>query len=491
MKALIVHYHLKPGGVTTVIRRQVSALARVGIKPVVLSGEAPAHGFPGTVVVDPSLAYDAARDDAARDDAARDARPPHGSAAEQIRLIVEALKREADALGSGTVIHVHNPTIRKNSSLLGAVGELASSGHRLLLHIHDLAEDWRPDAYPRASYPDGVSWAAINRFDARQLSGAGAASVFFLPNPVPVPANTSLGGGATGDAPTDNSPGLVLYPVRGIRRKNLGEAVLLSMYARNGTSIGVTLPPNGRRDMPYYDFWRETAGKLGAPIRFGLGLEHELDALYASSRSIVTTSVKEGFGLAYLESASRGRAILGRRLPRVVGDFEEERLSFPGLYDSLDVASGLFDEDAFIARVRRVVEAAASAFGRPEAGPALAGRISEGLFAESRIGPDFGRLDEKAQAQVLQSIVSDRAARVGFLAANPWLEAWDARAARVPPLSAAALAPWSEEACGERLLAAYRQVLESGGGPAPRKDALLDAYLVPETFHGVGVQSVS
>jgi hypothetical protein len=263
------------------------------------------------------------------------------------------------------------------------------------------------------------------------------------------------------------------------------------MYARDGTGIGVTLPPNGRRDMPYYDFWRETAGKLGAPISFGLGLERELDAMYAESRSIVTTSVKEGFGLAYLESASRGRAILGRRLPRVIDDFEEERLSFPGLYDRLTVGPGLFDVDGFTARVRRVVEAAASAFGRREAGPSLADKIGEGLFAESRNGPDFGRLDETAQAEALRSIASSRAARAGFVEANPWLEAWDARAASVPPLSAAALAPWSEEACGERLREAYRRVLESGGGKAPRKDALLDAYLVPETFHGVGVQSVS
>lgn len=481
MKALIVHYHLKPGGVTTVIRRQVSALASNGIDAVVLSGEPPARGFPGAAVVEPALAYDTASDDP----------PHHGSTAMQVRMIVKAIEREADALGEGTVIHVHNPTIRKNSSLLGAMGELASRGRRLLMHIHDLAEDWRPDAYPRAEYPDGVSWAAINRHDAGKLSGAGAGSVFFLPNPVPAPSNGIHGGGGAGTGAVDEAPGLVLYPVRGIRRKNLGEAVLLSIYARNGTSIGVTLPPNGMRDMPYYDAWREIARKLEAPIRFGLGLENELDALYAGSRAIVTTSVKEGFGLAYLESASRDRAILGRRLPRVVDDFEDEGLSFPGLYDRLTVDQGMFDEDGFIARVRKVVEAAASEFGRPEAGPALMRTISEGLLSESEDGPDFGRLDEKAQAEVLWSITSDHTVRARFLGANPWLEAWDARAASVERLSAASLAPWSEEAYGVRLRSAYSHVLESGGGPAPRKDALLDAYLVPETFHGVGVQSVS
>jgi hypothetical protein len=481
MKALVVHYHLKPGGVTTVIRRQVSALARVGIDASVLSGEAPAQELPCAVVMEKALAYDAAHGDG----------QSHKPVAGHVRLIVDAIAREAYALGEETVIHVHNPAIRKNSSLLSALGELASSGRHLLLHIHDLAEDWRPDAYPRAGYPDGVSWAVINRFDERSLSGAGAASVFFLPNPVPVPSSGVPGGGAADKGAFDGSPGLVLYPVRGIRRKNLGEAVLLSMFARYGASVGITLPPNSMRDMPYYDSWRETAIRLDAPIRFGLGLEQELDALYAASRSIVTTSVKEGFGLAYLESASRGRAILGRRLPRVVDDFEEEGLSFPGLYVRMVVAHGLFDEDGFVFRVRQVVEASASAFGRPESGPALADRICQGLFYESKDGPDFGRLDEHAQAQVLQSIASDPAAKAGFLRANPWLEAWDARAATVPCLSVEELAPWSEEAYGARLEAMYRHVLESGGGTAPRKDALLDAYLVAETFHGVGVQSVS
>jgi glycosyltransferase involved in cell wall biosynthesis len=481
MKALIVHYHLKPGGVTTVIRRQVSALAGRGIEAVVLSGEAPGHGFPGTVIVEPALAYDTAREDPLH----------HGPTAHQVRSIVKAIQREADALGDRTVIHVHNPIIRKNSSLLGAIGELASSGCRLLLHIHDLAEDWRPDAYPHAAYPDGVSWAVINRHDARQLAAAGAGSVFFLPNPVPTPFRGKPGGEEADRGALDGMPGLVLYPVRGIRRKNLGEAVLLSLYARTGASIGVTLPPNGMRDMPCYDSWRGIASKLDAPVRFGLGLERELDALYTESRAIVTTSIKEGFGLAYLESASRDRAIFGRRLPRVVADFEDEGLSFPGLYKRLAVTPALFDEDAFRVRIRRVVEATAAAFGRREAGPALAEMISEGLLTESDDGPDYGRLDEKAQTEVLESIASDHAVKARFLGANPWLETWDARSASLPRLSAAALAPWSGAAYGERLQSAYQQVLESGGGPAPRKDALLDAYLVPETFHGVGVQSVS
>ena len=41
MRVLIVHYHLKPGGVSSVIRRQASALKGLGYEARVLVGEAP------------------------------------------------------------------------------------------------------------------------------------------------------------------------------------------------------------------------------------------------------------------------------------------------------------------------------------------------------------------------------------------------------------------------------------------------------------------
>lgn len=467
MRALIVHYHLKPGGVTTVIRRQLSALALAGIDAAVLSGEA-APGFGGTVSVEPALGYEPP--------GAGDAPDP-----ERVAAITAAIRLEADALGPDTVIHVHNPAIRKNASLPAALSALAASGRRVVAHVHDLAEDWRPDVYSRQPYPEGVCWAAINRFDAEALRAAGAGSAAFLPNPVPCPRLPDGPRAARGRP----RGALVLCPVRGIRRKNLGETVLLSLFMRPGGRVGVTLPPSSPKDVPYYGAWRETAERLGAPVTFGMGLDHGLDELYARALAVLTTSVKEGFGMSFLEPAARGIPTTGRRLARVVPDFEAEGLSFPALYDALAVPRGLFDEDAFRRRVGTVVEAALAAFGRRA--PGFAASVAGSVLDAGGQGPDFGRLDETAQAEALSALASSRRARSAFLALNPFVEGWDETAAALVPPDPDALSPWSEAAYGERLASLYRAALESGGGAAPDKEKLLDIYLSPEAFHGVGV----
>lgn len=465
--ALFVHYHLKPGGVTTVIQRQVSALAGRGIDAALLVGE-PGARVGASVTVEPELMYDEAAD--SEPDPRR------------VRAIVSAIEREAAALGADTVIHVHNPTIRKNASMLAALSEVAESGRSVLLQVHDMAEDWRPDVYAPAPYPRGALWATINRFDQAALAAAmgDPEAVVFLPNPVPVMPEARR-------AQRPRGPGPVLYPVRGIRRKNLGEALLLSLFARPGTSIEMTLPPNKPRDMPVYTAWRSLAATLGAPLRFDQGLEHGFDELYARSIAVVTTSIKEGFGLSYLEPIARGRLTMGRRLERVLPDFEEQGLSFPSLYGRLCVPEGLFDVEAFASRLKSVVGAAALRYGHPELGAALAGAVAESVLESDPAGPDFGRLDEEAQTQVLRQVSERRQARAALLAANPFLEGWDAAADDTEPASPASLAPWSESACAATLETAYRRALEGVGYPAPDKARLLSHYLVPGSFHGVGL----
>ncbi len=49
---------------------------------------------------------------------------------------------------------------------------------------------------------------------------------------------------------------LVLYPIRAIRRKNIGEAILLSLFFRHGQTLAVTLPPNSPSDIKSYEGWK-------------------------------------------------------------------------------------------------------------------------------------------------------------------------------------------------------------------------------------------
>src|SRR5690606_29176205 len=120
----------------------------------------------------------------------------------------------------------------------------------LLLQIHDLAEDGRPHLYYRdAAYPSDCHYAVINQRDRRRLvqSGLNPEAVHYLPNPVAPIAAASYP-----EQPEDH----VLYPVRAIRRKNIGEAMLLSLFFPDRLPLSITLPPNSAADRKPYDFWR-------------------------------------------------------------------------------------------------------------------------------------------------------------------------------------------------------------------------------------------
>jgi glycosyltransferase involved in cell wall biosynthesis len=497
VKALIVHYHLKPGGVSTVIRRHVRALQGEGIACSLLLGEAPPAPpeAPCAVIVEPSLAYDAP------------GAAPEGDEA-RAAAIVAAIARAAGELGPDTIVHVHNPTLRKNSSLLPALTRLAERGLPLFLHVHDLAEDWRPDAYSSRPYPPFCAWAAINGRDARRLKEAGASLVTLLPNPVFSQADMdaydalSSGGSRSDMAGTAGAPAstydTILYPVRGIRRKNLGEALLLSLFLPDGLRIGLTLPPSSAKDMPYYEGWRGLAAFLKAPFDFELGLAASLDDNYARAAAVLTSSVKEGFGLSFLEPLARSKVraealpVLGRRIDYVCADFEERGLAFPALYGAISVPGGLYDEAAMAERAQAAGLRCREAYGLAATASSLDGELAA-LFAP---GTDFGRLDEVAQTQVILAIAGRPSCRDDMLAANPFLERWrraegPAAEAAVRRPSAELLSQWSEASYGSALRAAYEGLLEAREGGAaldpPDKAALLDLYLMGNSFYAVGL----
>lgn len=498
MTVLMVHYHLKPGGVSTVIKRQARALAHEGIACGLLVGEAPAGLAPASLpgfAVEPALAYDPPPADGA-------AAGPRGSASGDDRrggLIKAAIEREARALGPDTVIHVHNPTLAKNSALLPALAALARDGYPILMHVHDLAEDWRPELYRPVEYPAGCAWAAINGRDAGRLREAGGRLVAFLPNPVFSDSELDAYARGLSDDPSsagrsaEASPSTVLYPVRGIRRKNLGEALLIALYLPRGLRLALTLPPSSERDKPYYEAWAARAAALGLPVAFDVGLKASLDDNYAMAAAVITTSIKEGFGLSYLEPLARRKIVIGRRLAQVCDDFEARGLRFDGLYDGLGVPEGLCDLKAMARRARADAERCARAFGLGEYGASIAAGV-ERLFAP---GCDNGRLDETAQAELLSALSRDAGAKKAFADANPWLEGLAAlaeaghRAARSADVPPASLSAWSERRYGLALREAYESLFKAKalgrGLEPPDTRALARLYLAPEQYYAVGL----
>ncbi|MDR2768028.1 MAG: glycosyltransferase [Treponema sp.] len=458
MTAFLLHYHLRPGGVTQVMLNQARALLESGAEVFVLSGEAPVYADQWRGVrteVIPALHYDLRRN----------------GGDENIQTLAAEIARAIRGRRSGgpSLLHVHNPLIKKNSLLIGAL-KLLSADFPLLLQNHDLAEDFRPDVYMNEEYPANCHYAVINSRDYRFMleSGLKAEGLHLLPNEV-----QTLGA----------APGLAqnryLYPVRGIRRKNLGEALLLSCFIPGGRTVAVTQPPTTVRDAAVYGRWKKLAAELDLPVEFEIGERLSFSGALGSAFAVITTSVKEGFGFSFLESWTAGIASAGRRIDYVCRDFEENGVRFDSLYDSIKIPAAWAPPDLFLRKLGETLNAVYASFGNsmPREKIAAAKKFFGGA-AEL----DFGVLDEEMQEAALRSVCAASEARRDIAAANPFL---DGLAAWVPDLAVieanrqAVRSAYSRERIGGRLREIYAAVLAAPVTQSISRALLLERYLDP------------
>jgi glycosyltransferase involved in cell wall biosynthesis len=469
LRIAVIHYHLRPGGVTSVIARAASALAGEQVSMAVLCGDAAGARLAGPVVVVPHLDY------------AGGGRAP-GLAEDLIEAATRALGGRPD------VWHVHNHSIGKSAAVPRAVAELARRGERLLLQIHDFAEDGRPANYrllreelaseagagfDRLLYPTGarVHYALLNRHDRDVLVKAGAdpGRTHVLANPVslePVPPDV------------DRVPGLFVYPTRAIRRKNLGEFLLWAALAPRDTRWQTTIEPKTAADRPAYERWRAVARELRLPVDFAVALEHPrpMAEVLARAEAVVTTSVAEGFGLSFLEPWLAGRAVAGRNLPEITGDFVDEGVRLESLYARLDVPLDWVGSTRFRTAVGEGLRALRAAYGRVASEADVESACAAALRGTS---VDFGRLDEAMQEDVLRRVAAGE---------TPDLHP-SKLATAVPHPAIAANASAVRRAYGEdrharRLAGLYRRIMDepAATGEGPDAARILDLFLTPERF---------
>lgn len=481
MRIAILHYHLIRGGVSSVVRQQARSLVEAGEEVLVLAGETGADssraeygGAPLAVV--PDLRYDARRIDASSASAASAA--DRRTAVDRLAsAILDAMQRHWGSCAD--VVHVHNPLIRKNSLLIGALRELRRRGARLLLQNHDFAEDFRPDVYlSDEGYPEDCHYAAINGRDHSFLKRAGLnpEGTHLLPNAV---------------TPLEAAPGLprtrYLYPVRAIRRKNLGEALLLSMFIPKGRTVAITLPPVSARDEASYRHWKAFAARLRLPVEFAVGDAVPLSYLMGSSVCAISTSVKEGFGFSFLEPWTARRSVVGRRLGYVCADFEKAGVRFPDSYDSVDVPLVYLPAPQLRKKLETALMDAYTSFGLEAPNYALKS-MTDDVFSRDYF--DFGRLDEELQTEVLETVASNAAAREDIAQVNPFLASlgsWEPDEALVESNRETVLTHYSGERAWERLMATYRAVIEKPVSHRLSKAILLELFLDPLRLSLVGV----
>jgi len=393
----ILHYHLQPGGVTRIIESQITALKddpRINALRLVV-GSAPNGTAHASVrlVVEPALDY-----------------LPEDWPAERYRS--EAARLEdffGSRLGAAEIVHAHNPTLGKNPLLTYALSRMAESGQALFYHCHDFAER-RPDrsdfltrvlgdclgrdpktvTYPHAPM---CRFGVLNSRDFGFLLGLGIARarVHFLPNPVQFQEeDLSLDPKESRDRicrrfglPEEST--IFLYPVRVIRRKNIGELILFSRLFAGRACWLVTMAPHNPREKDEYERWKAFVHETRAPVVFEAGSKLPFPVLMSGSDRIVTTSVQEGFGMSYLESWLFGKPVVGRNIDYVTRDFVEEGLVLDHLYDRIPVKTEKGEQDFSVlqpAEQRKLI-LRTSEGGRTPSGIAEMPGLHRALFGET------------------------------------------------------------------------------------------------------------
>jgi glycosyltransferase involved in cell wall biosynthesis len=357
MKVAILHYHLNPGGVSRIIESQVKGLtnASVNLEIEVMCGhDGRTADLGGTIpTVDGSLFYN-------------NAEQPDVDYKTEIIKIIDFIKMH---LSGNTILHCHNPNLGKNPALTMAIFELAKEGFSIVNHYHDFSED-RPINHAfleriisdnfgmdlnEVLYPDfpRYHYIVLNPCDYNRIlqQHIPAYRIHLLHNPVYI-HNTvqvfdkgKLRKAICSALDLDETKKICTYPVRVIERKNLGEFLLLAALFASQANFAVTQPPKNPLEIPRYSGWKEFCRITGLKVKFEAGEVVNHEELIRVSDFCITTSIREGFGMVYLEPWLAGTPVIGRDLPCITGDLKKYGIEFPRLYKSImvETQAGIID----------------------------------------------------------------------------------------------------------------------------------------------------
>ena len=403
MRVAIVHYHLEPGGVTRVIENTLDSFALSSNPPhfVVLSGREYLGDKINNVQIVEGLDYSSPLNVISP------------------RLLKERMEQAAQVGlgGKPDLWHIHNHSLGKNPSLTQAVSLLAEESNPLLLHPHDFAEDGRPSnfnalqevyssTYPTASR---IHYATLNQRDysfLKKVFTGKASQVHLLANAISIPPNTEARNQKHQDLP-DN---LFLYPVRAVRRKNLGELALIAA-SHPEKHFANSLGPTNPNFTPIFERWKEFSNNLNLAVSFGLGEQTTctFPDMVNHAKGIITTSIAEGFGLGFLEPWTSNKFLYGRNIPEITQDFSKLGINLDGLYERLNIdLKHLVNKET----LKLKISATLKQFFTDYRQDLLKGATEiayRSIVQDNQI--DFGRLDEALQEEIILSISKSKRAQ--------------------------------------------------------------------------------
>lgn len=351
MKIVIVHHHLNPGGVTRIIQSQVSSLRKQfpETEILILSGSS---GYPEffeefkiPVEINPNLNYILGGE-------------PAADKLDGLKAGISSYLKEKITMDD--IVHVHNLNLGKNPALTLSISEMSENGYKIFNHCHDFAEDRKPNMdyleeiihghfgknTQKIMYPERPNYlfGTINAFDRERIieSGISPERVIHLPNPVHFEQKSKI---TKSEAKTsicktldlDPQKPIITYPVRVIRRKNIGELILLSTLFEGRANWLVTQPPQNPEEIKHYNAWKKFCNDEKIELGWEAGTSVDFEELLIATDVCISTSIREGFGMVFLEPWLLGTPVMGRNISYVTKDLMESGVEFPLLYDEINV----------------------------------------------------------------------------------------------------------------------------------------------------------
>ncbi|TAG08024.1 MAG: hypothetical protein EAZ42_12035 [Verrucomicrobia bacterium] len=399
MKIAIIHYHLRPGGVTRVIEATSQLMTRAGIEHLVLcaaSGGEPPRDIPIAWI--DALGYGEELD-----------------AKSCLQQFLTACEQHFG--GPPDIWHFHNPTLGKNQIVPNIIDQLANAGARIVMQIHDVAEDGRPHQYAQLSskkilYPlsSRIHYRFINPRDHAHFLAAGLPAQHTSVGINPIMMD------ACDDAIHLGYP-FVFAPIRGIRRKNLGELLLLASLALPPCVFATSRAPQNLLDLAHHDRWAQFAKRQNIPIEFNVvdrfapqaGAGSGFHDWLQHATHLVSTSVAEGFGLPFAEAALWGIPLIARDLPHLRDQLKHAGLEHAAasIYQEIRIPAGWIDLALLESALISTIERNDRAYGTHHT-PKQCDEILANLTKNNSI--EFSNLPEAFQQSVLERL-SDPASR--------------------------------------------------------------------------------
>ncbi len=353
MNILFLHYYFKEDGITRSVLNNIRGLKELSenIK-FIFAGD----------YFSPSVALDIEK------------RYIDWSAQDLVSQIQE-VSRDAD------VIIIENPTIAIIPKATLAFKEFSESNpdKKIIYRVHDFIDD-RPhlfekfkkvfnnfeDIYPTSS---NVSFLTLTSFDKKRLIKKGLNNVNVLPNSIVAydfctnpEKSFNLRKIFETEGIINPNEKILTYPVRVLKRKNIEEAMLLTKIlngAEENYRLIVTVPLDD-------DYKREieilaenykiqcSIGKASKYISFDKKDRYTIADLYSVSDLVISTSIKEGFGFAFIEPWLAGIPLIGRKIPEVTKDFEDNGIDLSHLYDN-NIIHNSEDSSERMKNVKRIL----------------------------------------------------------------------------------------------------------------------------------------